>query len=207
MGITGFDPIQYWKERHVRYSGDIRSVGHIGKSLNENNLGTALISDKLRNLIRCLFTTTTELQVLDLACGIGRFAPMLTETGFQYTGVDISAVGLEHAKRACPVGNFIEVDVTSFQPKRRYDLVLSLNFLIHVIKDSSWNAALNVITDALSPQGFCILMDDIPEARHRPAVHVVQRSRDEYERALAQRGLVFEDTQFKSTYLITPLHI
>lgn len=128
---------------------------------------------------------------------------MMIEFGFQYTGVDISEIGLQHAIRSCPKGHFIETEVTCLKPERTYDLVLSLYFLVHVIDDIRWNAALDVICQSIGSKGFCILMDDLPEVRQCPAVHVVQRSRREYEEALATRGLEIEDTESNNTYLIS----
>ena len=100
-------------------------------------MGTEAITARLKKLIRDLFCAPHGLNVLDLACGIGRFAPILTAQGFGYTGVDISAVALVQAQRACPTGRFIEADATRYRADRHHDLVLSLYFLVHVIDEAS----------------------------------------------------------------------
>ena len=120
---------------------------------------------------------------------MGRFAPLISGLGFAYTGVDVSPDALRQARQNCANGRFIEADLCTFRPERRFDLVLALFVLIHVVDDGQWGRALDVIAQSIAPGGACILIDKLPREREQPAVHVVCRSRGEYERALARGGL------------------
>jgi SAM-dependent methyltransferase len=69
--------------------------------------------------------------VLDLACGEGRNAVWLAERGWQVTGVDFAAVGLEKARRLAGArgveGEWIAADLLEYRPEpQAFDLVLVL---------------------------------------------------------------------------------
>jgi 2-polyprenyl-3-methyl-5-hydroxy-6-metoxy-1,4-benzoquinol methylase len=68
-------------------------------------------------------------RALDVACGEGRNAIWLAEQGFQVTGVDFSAVGLDKARRLAAARgvevDFVEADVLSWRPpEASFDLVV-----------------------------------------------------------------------------------
>jgi SAM-dependent methyltransferase len=68
---------------------------------------------------------------LDLACGEGRNAVWLAEHGWQVTGVDFAAVGLEKARRLANArgvqGEWIAADLLEYRPEHQaFDLVLVL---------------------------------------------------------------------------------
>jgi SAM-dependent methyltransferase len=63
---------------------------------------------------------------LDLACGEGRNAIWLARRGWDVTGVDFSAVGIEKAREVAgdTQVDWIVADVTTFAPDREFDLVM-----------------------------------------------------------------------------------
>ena len=67
-------------------------------------------------------------RALDVACGEGRNAVWLATQGWDATGVDFSATGLEKAARLAEANDvtveWIRVDVTSWQAAERFDLVI-----------------------------------------------------------------------------------
>ena len=72
--------------------------------------------------------------VLDLGCGNGvPVARSLAAAGYQVTGVDISDVQVERARRLVPAGTFIRADATVIEfPPRSFDAVVCLYALIHM---------------------------------------------------------------------------
>ena len=73
-------------------------------------------------------------RALDLACGAGRNALYLAESGFTVDAVDVSGVGLARAKAsACDRGitvNWIEQDLdTGLAGVDRYDLILMIRYV------------------------------------------------------------------------------
>jgi SAM-dependent methyltransferase len=72
--------------------------------------------------------------VLDLGCGCGvPVARSLAEAGYAVTGVDISDVQIERARRLVPVGTFIRADALTVEfPDGSFDAVVCLFALIHM---------------------------------------------------------------------------
>jgi tellurite methyltransferase len=73
-------------------------------------------------------------RALDIATGKGRNAIFLAERGFQVVGIDISAVGLDIARRAAQEKSLTidweETDLERIEfPKGYYDLVVNINYL------------------------------------------------------------------------------
>jgi 2-polyprenyl-3-methyl-5-hydroxy-6-metoxy-1,4-benzoquinol methylase len=73
-------------------------------------------------------------RVLDLGCGCGvPVARSLANAGHLVTGVDISEVQIERARRLVPAGTFIRADATELHlPPASFDAVVCLYTLIHV---------------------------------------------------------------------------
>jgi SAM-dependent methyltransferase len=72
--------------------------------------------------------------VLDLGCGCGvPVARYLANAGHHVTGVDISDVQIERARRLVPAGVFIRADATRLHlPAGSFDAVVCLYALIHM---------------------------------------------------------------------------
>ncbi|GAB3061023.1 class I SAM-dependent methyltransferase [Sediminivirga luteola] len=82
----------------------------------------------------CVQTETAGLTpgtALDAGCGAGAESILLAENGWRVTGVDISAEALAHARRRAEAAgtgesvDWVEADLTSWEPQDHYDLVLS----------------------------------------------------------------------------------
>jgi 2-polyprenyl-3-methyl-5-hydroxy-6-metoxy-1,4-benzoquinol methylase len=72
--------------------------------------------------------------VLDLGCGCGvPVARFLANAGHRVTGVDISEVQVERARRLVPTGTFLQADATELSlPPESFDAVVCLYALIHM---------------------------------------------------------------------------
>jgi SAM-dependent methyltransferase len=75
--------------------------------------------------------------ILDLGCGCGvPLARDLAAAGYEVTGVDLSAVQVERARRLVPAGRFLHADATQVEfPTSSFDAVVSLYALIHMPLD------------------------------------------------------------------------
>jgi SAM-dependent methyltransferase len=76
----------------------------------------------------------TPAAVLDLGCGCGvPVARSLADAGHHVTGVDISDVQVERARRLVPTGTFLRADATRLDlPAASFDAVVCLYALIHM---------------------------------------------------------------------------
>lgn len=114
----------------------------LGKYYNENqDLVTGLFScgflnvrEKV-NLLNTLIQKTKGRSALDLGCGKGGFVSLLNLLGYDnYTGIDLSSVALEIAKKTHPTCTFIQGDIHDTQNllnKSNWDLLLICDVLEH----------------------------------------------------------------------------
>ncbi len=73
--------------------------------------------------------------VLDLGCGCGVPDASLLAPRFRVTGIDISDVQIERARRLVPSASFIRVDMTEVTfPRKSFEAVVSLYAIIHVLR-------------------------------------------------------------------------
>ena len=74
-------------------------------------------------------------EVLDLCCGTGQLAAILTENGYKVTGVDISAGQLKYARENAPKVRFVQADARSFSLGQQFDAVFcTFDALNHILK-------------------------------------------------------------------------
>ena len=64
--------------------------------------------------------------VLDIACGTGEHARLLTKVGFAVDGVDLEPEFVRIAQGKNPQGHFVAADMRHFELTRRYDVVMCL---------------------------------------------------------------------------------
>ena len=63
--------------------------------------------------------------ILDLGCGTGRHAALLTESlGSAVDGLDINEDFVDMAAARCPAGRFTKGDMSEFDLGRSYDVIL-----------------------------------------------------------------------------------
>jgi SAM-dependent methyltransferase len=96
--------------------------------------------------------------ILDIGCGTGTFASLLSERGMEVIGVDPAAASLEVARRK-PHGDLVRWfhgDATTL-PRLQVDLVTMTGNVAQVfLTDDEWAATLRGAFDALKPGGRLI---------------------------------------------------
>lgn len=77
-------------------------------------------------------------RVLDVGCGCGvPLARDLTDAGHLVTGIDVSTVQVDRARRLVPLGTFVVGDILDHPlPEAGFDAVVALYSLIHVPVDA-----------------------------------------------------------------------
>lgn len=91
-------------------------------------------------------------RALEVGCGAGFFTKELVNLGFDATGIDLSAVGIERAKSAVPEATFLQHDLTQPLPfdDESFDLVWCSEVLEHLF---SPRGVLEQIRRVLRPGG------------------------------------------------------
>jgi SAM-dependent methyltransferase len=100
--------------------------------------------------------------VLELACGPGTWTPQLLRHASDVTAVDASremlAIAASRVPDRAPV-RFVEADLFTWEPDRRYDVVFMGFWLSHV-PDARFESFWALVAAALAPQGRVFLADD-----------------------------------------------
>jgi trans-aconitate methyltransferase len=127
-----YDPTTYWRKRGVSYE--------------------AALAPGLQNAQETIllpFLAGLEFaSVLDVGCGYGRLGVLLRERRPEviYAGVDVSPDQLASAQRHLPGAELFEASFADFQVgDRRWDLVLSVQFLMHVTPEQVESAVRKLI--------------------------------------------------------------
>jgi 2-polyprenyl-3-methyl-5-hydroxy-6-metoxy-1,4-benzoquinol methylase len=96
--------------------------------------------------------------VLDLGCGCGvPLARDLSSAGYNVTGVDISEVQIERARRLAPAAQFLRDDITRVQfPAASFEAIVCLYAIIHVPQELQ-PALITKIASWLRPNGWLLM--------------------------------------------------
>lgn len=94
-------------------------------------------------------------RILDVCCGTGSLAALLTARGHRVTGVDISPEMLQYAGRNAPTAEFAVADAASFHlPGGYHAAVSTFDSLNHLLEPAALEAAFGNIAAALRPGGL-----------------------------------------------------
>jgi len=164
-------------------------------------LQQALEVDGFHELGRALSAFGADGDVLELACGPGTWTPLLLATAASVTAVDAAPEMLHMARQRvgnAPVG-FVQADLFSWRPTRRYDTVCFGFWLSHVPPerfDEFWR----LVGECLAPGGRVFFMDDAlrtaDEVRGDPSsTAIVRRAADGTEHRLVKVAYPVDELQ------------
>lgn len=113
-----FDPNAYWESQGGYLATEGISDAHVA------------VEARLESLLKEINPSS----VLDVGCGRGRLARKLAEwvPNAKYYGLDLGTAQIAETRKARPDGTFYQSRVQDFHPKRKWDLVMSSEVLMHV---------------------------------------------------------------------------
>ena len=137
-----------WNRASVRYRPEGRTSDIFGHTLSDHE-------EWLRPFFRTLEPGS---DVLDLGCGCGIPDSRLLSERFRVTGLDISDVQIERARRYVPYARFLRADMTTVRfAAEAFGGIVSLYSLIHVPLDEQ-PPLLHRIYRWLQPGGLLLLI-------------------------------------------------
>jgi SAM-dependent methyltransferase len=129
-------------------------------------------------------------KALDLGCGVGRWSRRLAARGARVTGVDLSpAMVAEARRRAAAEGlamrcRFLEQELASLDVPGRFDLVLGVTVLQHILDPGELRSAVQRMAEHVAATGVLVLLEaapvhatgrcDSPTFRARPRAEYLQ---------------------------------
>ncbi|MEV4290651.1 class I SAM-dependent methyltransferase [Nonomuraea bangladeshensis] len=105
--------------------------------------------------------------VLDVGCGTGTFALMLTARGLEVTGVDPAAASLAvaRAKPGAERVRWIHGDARTLPPMAADLATMTANVAQAIVEPDDWAAALDGVRRALRPGGRLVFETRVPARR------------------------------------------
>ncbi len=142
-------------------------------------------------------------RVLDVGCGTGTFALLLSERGLDVTGVDPAKGSLEVARAKPGAGGvrWIHGDASALPPMQVDLATMTGNVAQAIVSPSDWNATLRGVYDALRPGGH--LLFETRDPAHRGWEHEWTRSASSRVTEIEGVGLV--ETWVEVTHVNWPL--
>jgi SAM-dependent methyltransferase len=137
-------------------------------------------------------------RILDLCCGTGQLAKVLTEKGYQVTGIDGSARMLRYARKNAPGARFMAKDARFFRLSREYDAAFStFDALNHVMTLKELERVFdNVFTclvsggififDMTTQKHFEVITRNFKDIREKPGFLFFMRTDYDAEKKLGQ---------------------
>ena len=184
-GPRAFDPDEYWEERHRIFHDSHKAVGHTGISAEANaeqyELKKRLILDSIERHSGSKLGKT----LLDAGCGIGLLTRRFAEAGFSVVGADFSATAIERAKSDGIDAEFLVSPLASIQLRRRFDVVVVIDVLLHVVDDEVWRQTLSALARHLGDAGLLVIVDWFDDGATDLGAHVRPRSIRQYASALS----------------------
>ncbi|MFM2587620.1 class I SAM-dependent methyltransferase [Vibrio sp. TBV020] len=105
---------------------------------------------------RALQFSTNSGKALEVGCGCTcRFIDLLSEQGFEVSGLDVSTKMLKLAKEKRPEVNFIQADICQYQLEDKYDFITAWDSIWH-IPLSQQRDVITKIIDSLNTGGVFI---------------------------------------------------
>jgi ubiquinone/menaquinone biosynthesis C-methylase UbiE len=112
----------------------------------------------LREQVLDLLEPKAGERVLELGCGSGGITSRLLRRGALVTAVDWSEPMLKLAKQRAPGANFVQSELTEYQPEGEFDVVL-LAFVLHELAPAERGRALAIAASALASNGRVAVAD------------------------------------------------
>jgi SAM-dependent methyltransferase len=153
-----YDAARYWDDRLGKYGDSLKGAGDEGKSDTDNLAEYEL--DKRLFLEKCdrEHVDYKNTSVLDIGCGTGFYTDILMRMGIKnYTGVDITDTLFDKHHKNFPDFKFIKKDFTAEKHEGKYDLIIMIEVLEHVINDDKLSVAMDNVKNCLAENGIFIV--------------------------------------------------
>ena len=135
--------------------------------------------------------------VLDVGCGVGRWCRELARRGARVTGVDFSPTMIAEARRRAAARGvlarcrFLVQDLAHLDAGEKFDLILGVTVLQHILEPQALGAAVRRLADHLSEAGRLVLLEAAPDRSLGSCDSPIfqARPRSDYLRLFAECGL------------------
>jgi SAM-dependent methyltransferase len=162
-----YSPSLYWEDRAQRFAGEGDGLAAVCAYGMPEFYNRAIHLEQ-RLALEPWLQVSAGTRVLDVGCGVGRWSRLLAARGADVLGVDLSPTMIAQAqRRAAAEGvagrcRFQVQDLSKLDVGERFDLVLGVTVLQHILDPGALRAALVAMTAHLAVGARMILLEAAP---------------------------------------------
>jgi SAM-dependent methyltransferase len=162
-----YSPTLYWEERARRFAGEGRGLAAVCAYGMPEFYNRAIHLEQ-RLALEPWLKVGAGTRALDVGCGVGRWSRLLARRGADVLGVDLSPTMIAQAQRRAAADGvaarcrFEVQDLSKLDLGKRFDLVLGVTVLQHILDPGALRAALKSMSAHLAPGGRMILLEAAP---------------------------------------------
>lgn len=189
-------PQAYWEARAQRFARQGEGLAAVC-SYGMPEFYNKVIDFCQRRALEPWLDVAPGTRVLDVGCGVGRWSRLLAGRGARVTGIDISPTMIEEARRRAEhLGvaqrcRFETQDLADLDAGERFDFVLAVTVLQHILDPIALRAAFRRMVAHLAPGGRMVILEAAPTgtAQHCDTSIFRARKRSEYLDLFLDSGL------------------
>ncbi len=162
IGFAKYNMKEYWDKRAVIGEDVYKKVCMYNASFVFNEIMDKVQKKCLLDLLKKSRKPLNKMKVLEVGCGVGRWAKFMKSLGVDYVGVDISNKMIEAAKKNVSGVNFKVIDGESLSDfsSDYFDLVFTITVLHHIPYDRK-NNLIKEIVRVTKKEGNILIIEDI----------------------------------------------
>lgn len=150
-----YDASTYWHDRFSKYGLSFKGAGHEGLTEEENKRLYKQARDVFIDTLQKENLDFSNLRILEIGCGNGFYTKLLYDLGIKdYVGIDITDVLFPELKRNFPEFKFIKKDITKDRIEDKFDLILMIDIIEHIVTEDKFTSALDNVKNCLSNNGL-----------------------------------------------------
>jgi SAM-dependent methyltransferase len=154
----GYDGERFWRDRFARLDGSLTAAGDEGLDASENQAAYAAAGRQVAAAILRARIALEGSRVLEVGPGTGFYADLIAQAGGRdYTALDITDVLFPALRKRHPMARFEVQDITEQPINGRYDLVMMIDVLEHIVEKAKCRRALDHLAAAVAPGGMLLL--------------------------------------------------
>jgi 2-polyprenyl-3-methyl-5-hydroxy-6-metoxy-1,4-benzoquinol methylase len=168
VGADSMESSLFWEARARRFAAVGRGLQAVCSYGMPAFYNRAIDMTQRRALKHLMESIRPGDRVLEYGCGVGRWTEEMARRGAFVTAVDFSATMVNEAERrvrAAGFGDrcrFLRADIAAFESAERYDLIVGVTVLQHVLDEERLAATFARLAAHLAPAGRLVIMEAAP---------------------------------------------